>query len=64
MTNVLNFIRWTLTHVDPNTVPRGVVLANGTVRASATPSRIKERWENYYSSHGWAEASYIYLGIN
>lgn len=59
MTNVLNFIRWALTHVDPNTVPRGVALANGTatnigadpwhylygtVRAKTTPSRIKERW--------------------
>ena len=64
MTNVLDFIHLALTHVDPNTVSRGVALANGTVCASATSSRIKERWENYYSSHGWAEASYIYLGIN
>ena len=79
VTNVLNFIRWALTHVDPNTVPRGVALAGGTatnvgtepwhylygtVRASVTSSRIRERWENYYSSHGWAKASYIYLGIN
>ena len=58
MTNVLDFIRWASTHVNPNIVPSGAVLANGTatnigadpwhylygtVRASTTPSRIKER---------------------
>ena len=79
MTNVLNFIRWALTHVDPDRVPSGAVLAGGTatnvgteswhypydtVRASATSSHIKERLENYYSFHGWAKASYIYLGTN
>ena len=73
MTNILNFIRWALTHVDPNTVPSGAVLANGTatnvgaepwhylygsVRTKTTPSRIHERWENYYRSHGWAKESY------
>lgn len=59
MTNILDFIRWALTHVNLNTVPSGAVLANGTVtnvgaeswhylygtvRASVTLSRIKERW--------------------
>ena len=73
MTNVLDFIRWALTHVDPNTVPSGAVLVGGTatnvgaepwhylygtVRTKTTQSRIAERWENYYSSHGWAKASY------
>ena len=73
MTNVLDFIRWALTHVNPNTVPSGAVLANGTatnvgaepwhylygtVRTKTTPSRVKERWENYYSSHGWSKESY------
>ena len=73
MTNVFNFIRWALTHVNPDTVPSGAVLANGTatnvgaepwhylygtVRTRTTPSRIKERWENYYSSHGWSKESY------
>ena len=73
MTNVLDFIRWALTHVNPNTVPSGAVLANGTatnvgaepwhylygtVRTKTTQSRIAERWKNYYSSHGWAKASY------
>lgn len=58
MTNVLNFIRWALTHVNLNSVPSGAVLAGGTatnvgaepwhylygtVRAKTTPSRIKER---------------------
>lgn len=79
MTNVLNFIRWALIHINLDTVPSGAVLAGGTatnigaeswhylygtVRASTTTSRIKKRWENYYSFHGWAKASYIYLGIN
>ena len=73
MTNVLDFIRWALTHVNPNTVPSGAVLVGGTatnvgaepwhylygtVRAKTTPSRIKERWENYYSSHGWSREAY------
>ena len=58
MTNILDFIRWALTHVNPNTVPSGAVLANGTatnvgaepwhylygtVRTKTTQSRIAER---------------------
>lgn len=73
MTNVLNFIRWALTHVNPNTVPSGAVLANGTatnvgtepwhylygsVRTNTTAARIAERWRNYYSSHGWSREAY------
>lgn len=73
MTNVLDFIRWALTHVNPNTVPSGAVLANGTatnvgtepwhylygsVRTNTTATRIAERWKNYYSSHGWSREAY------
>ena len=73
MTNVLDFIRWALTHVNPNTVPSGAVLVGGTatsvgaepwhylygtVRTKTTQSRIAERWENYYSSHGWSKEAY------
>ena len=73
MTNVLDFIRWALTHVNPDTVPSGAVLAKGTatnvgaepwhylygtVRTKTTPSRIMERWENFYSSHGWSKEGY------
>ena len=73
MTNVLDFIRWALTHVNPDTVPSGAVLVNGTatnvgaepwhylygtVRTKTTPYRIKERWENFYSSHGWSREGY------
>ena len=73
MTNVLDFIRWALTHVNPNTVPSGAVLANGTatnvgaepwhylygtVRTKTTAARIAERWKNYYSSHGWSREAY------
>ena len=73
MTNVLDFIRWALTHVNPDTVPSGAVLANGTatnvgtepwhylygtVRTKTTAARIAERWRNYYSSHGWSREAY------
>lgn len=73
MTNVLDFIRWALTHVNPNTVPSGAVLANGietnvgaepwhylygSVRTNTTAARIAERWRNYYSSHGWSREAY------
>ena len=30
----------------------------GTVRTNTTPSRIAERWKNYYSSHGWSREAY------
>ena len=73
MTNVLDFIRWALTHVNPNTVPSGAVLVGGTatnvgtepwhylygsVRTHTTAARIAERWKNYYSSHGWSREAY------
>lgn len=73
MTNVLDFIRWALTHVNPDTVPSGAVLVNGTatnvgaepwhylygsVRTNTTAARIAERWKNYYSSHGWSREAY------
>ena len=73
MTNALDFIRWALTHVNPDTIPSGAVLVGGTatnvgadpwhylygsVRTKTTPSRIKERWENFYSSHGWSREVY------
>ena len=72
MTNVLDFIRWALTHVDPNTVPSGAVLANGTasnigtepwhylygtVKSKTTAARIEERWRNHYSKT-WTREAY------
>ena len=72
MTNVLNFIRWALTHVNPNTVPSGAVLANGTasnigtepwhylygtVKSKTTAARIEERWRNHYSKT-WTREAY------
>lgn len=71
MTNVLDFIRWALTHVDPNTVLSGAVLANGTaantgtepwhylygtVKSKTTAERIEERWRNHYSKTWMREA--------
>ena len=72
MTNILDFIRWALTHVDPNTVPSGAVLANGTaantgtepwhylygtVKSKTTAERIEERWRNHYSKT-WTREAY------
>ena len=72
MTNVLNFIRWALTHVNPDTVPSGAVLANGTaanvgtepwhylygtVKSKTTAERIEERWRNHYSKT-WTREAY------
>ncbi len=72
MTNVLDFIRWALIHVNPNTVPSGAVLANGTasnigtepwhylygtVKSKTTAERIEERWRNHYSKT-WTREAY------
>lgn len=72
MTNILNFIRWALTHVNPDTVPSGAVLANGTatnvgaepwhylygtVKSKTTAGRIEERWRNHYSKT-WTREAY------
>ena len=72
MTNILDFIRWALTHVNPNTVPSGAVLANGTtanigtepwhylygtVKSKTTAERIEERWRNHYSKT-WTREAY------
>ena len=73
MTNILDFIRWALTHVDPNTIPKSATFANGTatnigkepwhylygtIRSKTTKALIEERWSNFYSSHGWTRAAY------
>ena len=72
MTNILDFIRWALTHVNPNSVPSGAVLANGTaanigtepwhylygtVKSKTTAERIEERWRNHYSKT-WTREAY------
>lgn len=74
MKNVLNFICWALTHVDPESIPEGATLPlpldecgiepwhylYGTVRSRTTRDKIAERWQNYYSTHGWSKESYDY----
>ena len=72
MKNVLDFIRWALIHVNPNTVPSGAVLAGGTatnvgaepwhylygtVKSKTTAARIEERWRNHYSKT-WTREAY------
>ena len=73
MTNIFDFIRWALTHVDPNTIPKSATFANGTatnigkepwhylygtIRSKTTKALIEERWTNFYSSHGWTRTAY------
>ena len=72
MTNVLNFIRWALTHVNSDTIPKSATFVNdakdigsdpwhylfGAVKVNTTPARIQERWENFYKTHGWSEEAY------
>lgn len=73
MANVLDFIRWALTHADPNTIPKSATFVNGTatnigkepwhylygtIRSKTTKALIEERWSNFYSSHGWTRAAY------
>ena len=73
MKSIFNFIRWALTHVDPNTVPNNAILVNGTatnigtepwhylygtIRSKTTKALIEERWVNFYSLHGWNRSTY------
>ena len=67
MYDVTEFIRWALTHVNPETIPAGAVLARpfsecgiepwhylyGTVRVYTTEFWLNNRWENYYKTHGY-----------
>lgn len=67
MYNILDFIRWALTHVDPSTVPSGAQLARpvsecgtdpwhylfGTVRVYTNDLWLTNRWEQYYKTHGY-----------
>lgn len=71
MYKVKNFIRWALTHVDPDTVPDGADLPlpheecgiepwhylYGTVKAQTTRARTAERWENHYKKT-WTKEAY------
>ena len=74
MLNVVNFIKWALTHVNSSTVPSGAQLPLsikdcgkdpwhylfGTVRVATTTTKLQERWKNYYSTHGWTREQYEY----
>ncbi|MCH5279492.1 MAG: hypothetical protein J1E60_06845 [Christensenellaceae bacterium] len=72
MYDVTKFIKWALTHVKKQSVPAGAELPLpagecgtepwhylfGTVKSKTTKNKIEERWENYYSSHGWTRVNY------
>lgn len=70
--SVMDFIKWALTHVDPDTIPESAKLSlaleecgtepwhylYGTVRSRTTRALIEERWRNFYSTHGWSREAY------
>ena len=72
MYNILNFIKWGLTHIVADSVPKSAELpipANmcgtepwhylyGTVRAHPTKWLLDERYTNYYANQGWSRADY------
>lgn len=71
MRNVIDFIRWALTHVTPASIPEGAKLPLqleqcatepwhylfGTVKSRTTRAKIQERWDNHYSK-SWSKEAY------
>ena len=67
-----SFIRWALKHADRGSIPKGAELPIptdecgtepwhylfGTIKNHTTPSKIAERWENFYSRKGWLPEQY------
>lgn len=67
-----NFIKWALTHVNPDTIPDEAKLPlpieecgtepwhylYGAVKRKTSRVTLEERWLNYYSIHGWKRADY------
>lgn len=70
MENVKNFIRWALSHADPNTVPKNAIIDYhvgtdgvweylwGTRGQVVTQSLLNARWKSYYSKNGWTKTEY------
>lgn len=73
MRNVIDFIKWALTHIDPDEtileeaeLPLPIEACGtepwhylyGTVKAHTTRAKIAERWHNYYKTHGWTKERY------
>ena len=71
MRNVIDFIKWALTHVTPASIPEGAKLPLqfeqcatepwhylfGTVKSRTTRAKIQERWDNHYSK-SWSKDAY------
>lgn len=70
MKNVLDFIKFALSHADPNSVPKGAVLPYpvgtagvweylwGTRGQVCTQRLLDARYESYYSKHHWERGEY------
>lgn len=73
MDQVINFVKWGLSHVKKSTVPAGAILPlplslvgsageweylYGTTGKTATKALLEERYLNYYKGNGWSRSSY------
>ena len=72
MYNVYDFIAWALSHADPNTILKSsnFPIAKdkigtepwhylyGTVKVHTNKLWLDNRFENYYSTHGWTREEY------
>ena len=70
MQNVLEFIKFALSHADPNTIPKNAELPYpvgdqgvweylwGTRGQVVTQSLLNARWKSYYSKNGWTKTEY------
>ena len=73
MKNVLEFVRWGLTHVKKSSVPTGAILPVerslvgsageweylfGTTGKQVTQSLLDSKFKSYYSKNGWTRAQY------
>ena len=70
MQNVKEFIKWALSHADPNTVPKNALIDYpvgtdgvweylwGATGQVCTQKLLDARWKSYYSKNGWTKTEY------
>lgn len=76
MQNVKEFIKWALSHADPNTVPKNAIIDYpvgnngvweylwGTSGQVVTQKLLDARWKSYYSKNGWTREEYDAITYN
>ena len=78
MKTALNFVRFALSHVKPETVPKGAVFPvpasvigtepweylYGTTGHVATQALLDAKYNAYYATHNWTRAAYDYYTAN